>query len=289
MIGYFFAFLTPAFNAAATLFGKKLLNKEHTTTYVASLAFVAFLICIPMFFFIDYSELSLKFLLILFFNCLMGSLAFILVASSIRHSQVSLIAPLLVLGPGITSLMSLLFLKEVMSIQQCFGIFVLIIGAYILESNQNDKMFDPLKNMLKSKYTIYTLIALLLYSFSSVVDKILVVKQDMSVISYIAFAHLFNAIIFMIYINYKFSIKDILKSVKDDGVFLFLIGFFTVGYRFASIEAIKYFFVGVVSAIKRVSSLIVVVVGGELFHEDNILRKTIACLIMVGGVVLLVI
>ena len=289
MIGYIFAFLTPIFNTVSTLLGKKLLNKEHTTSFVASLAFISFLVTIPMFFLIDYSEITLKFLLILFFNCIMSSTAFILIVSSIRHSEISSIAPLLVLGPGISSLLSLFILKEFLTIQQWIGIFVLIIGAYILEIHKSDKRFNRLNNIVKSNNIIFVLIALVLYGFCSVIDKVLITSKGVSFVSYIAFVHLFIAIIFIIYINYKFSIRDVFISIKEDGITLFIIAIFTVGYRFTSMVAIKYLFVGIVSALKRSSSLLTTIIGGELFHEDNILQKTIACLIMISGIVLLVI
>ena len=53
-------------------------------------------------------------------------------------------------------------------------------------------------------------------------------------------------------------------------------------------QAIQLAFAGLVIAVKRMSAFFVVLIGGELFHEKNLLRKSIACLIMLAGAGLIV-
>jgi len=61
-----------------------------------------------------------------------------------------------------------------------------------------------------------------------------------------------------------------------------------VGHRLAQMQAIQLAYAGLVIAIKRMSAFFVVLIGGEIFHEKNLLRKSIACLIMIGGAALIV-
>jgi uncharacterized membrane protein len=46
--------------------------------------------------------------------------------------------------------------------------------------------------------------------------------------------------------------------------------------------------ISLVIPIKRLSALFSTVIGGELFHEKYLLRKSIACVVMIIGAVLIV-
>jgi uncharacterized membrane protein len=68
-----------------------------------------------------------------------------------------------------------------------------------------------------------------------------------------------------------------------------LVSILTVGYRFAQAEAFKQAQAGLVIAIKRTSALLIVVlVGGEMFQEKHLIKKTIAALIIVAGILLII-
>jgi len=47
--------------------------------------------------------------------------------------------------------------------------------------------------------------------------------------------------------------------------------------------------VSLVIPIKRMSTLISTVVGGELFGEEHLLRKSVACLVMIAGAYLIIV
>lgn len=70
--------------------------------------------------------------------------------------------------------------------------------------------------------------------------------------------------------------------------FILFVAVCTVGYRFAQSAALKQVETGIVIAIKRMSALIIVALSGEFFHEKNLLKKIIASVIMIAGILLLV-
>jgi uncharacterized membrane protein len=66
-----------------------------------------------------------------------------------------------------------------------------------------------------------------------------------------------------------------------------LIALLTTLYRLAQAHATALAAVGLVVAVKRSSALFTTVIGGELFREHDLIRKSVACLIMIVGVYLL--
>ncbi len=101
--------------------------------------------------------------------------------------------------------------------------------------------------------------------------------------------HLFIAINFSIFVSFKYSPKEIVKGFVDAKWIIVLVSLATIGYRFSALLALKQLEVGVVSAIKRLSAVLIVLIGGELFHEHNLRQKIVACVIMILGAVLIVV
>ena len=77
-------------------------------------------------------------------------------------------------------------------------------------------------------------------------------------------------------------------SLKESGWWILLVAGLTFGYRFFQMEAVSMAYVALVSAIKRSSALFSTFIGGELFKEQNLFRKSVACLIIIAGVLIIV-
>ena len=78
-------------------------------------------------------------------------------------------------------------------------------------------------------------------------------------------------------------------KLKKSGKLIFLGAILVIGYRFAQSEAIKLANVGLVVSIKKLSTLLVIFLAGEIFHEGKIAKKLIASLVMIAGAILIVI
>jgi len=82
--------------------------------------------------------------------------------------------------------------------------------------------------------------------------------------------------------------QGIKRGLKNSGWWILLVAVFTLGYRVAQAEAVSIAYVALVGAIKRSSALFSTIIGGELFQEKNLFRKSVACLIIVVGVLIIV-
>ena len=70
---------------------------------------------------------------------------------------------------------------------------------------------------------------------------------------------------------------------------ILLVSAFTIVYRLTQIFAVKSGSVALVLALKRTSVFFAVVIGGQIFKEHYLLRKSIATIIMLIGAAMVII
>jgi len=160
----------------------------------------------------------------------------------------------------------------------------------VLELGRDHDFWEPFRVIKKSKYIHYIFLALVLYGFSATGDRTVLSRFPISSMAYIVFIHIFLAINFFIMITlFHNGIHGIKNGLKRNGWWVLLVAVLTVSYRLAQAEAVKMAYVALVSAIKRTAVLFTIIIGGELFHESNLFRKSIASIVMIGGAILIVI
>ena len=147
----------------------------------------------------------------------------------------------------------------------------------------------PFKSLLKSKYHRFIIFALLLFTASSILDKLLLIKLNLSPISLTAFQHVYFAIIFSL-IYFFFKRREIVTSVsvkKNNLGWIALISVLTIGYRYTQIVAVSLASVALVLAIKRTSVFWATVIGGKLFNDKDLVKRSIAAILILIGAILI--
>jgi len=284
-----YAILCAFLLSAASLVQKKTLIREHAMEFAATLAIITMILCLPFLFFIDLSQLNPRIIFIIYSASWLGSIGFLLVAKSVRHMEISEAAPLLVIGPAVSAILAFVLLGEKLTLLQMSGILILIIGSYILELKSNHDFSHPMRIFRQSRYSIFILFAVALYAVASIFDRVVLSQYSIQPLAYIAVVHIFIAINFLILISlFHDGIRGIRHGLQNTGVWLLLAGMLTVGYRLAQAQAVQAAYVGLVLPIKRMSAFFTTIIGGELYHEHNLFRKSIACAIMLGGVLMIV-
>ncbi|MBW6461706.1 MAG: DMT family transporter [DPANN group archaeon] len=280
---YIFAGLCAIFGGISSIVEKKTLRKQHAMEFSTVLAIFNFIIVTPLIIHADFSQMTTKYYLIAFGVSCIGSIAFLLIAKSLRHMDISQASPLLNFGPVFVAILAFFILGEKITAVQISGILLLIFGSYILEINHGfQNILDPIRNMFNSKHTIYIFVALILYAFSSMGDKIIL--TSISPVTYIIVVQFFLAVNFLVMITFFHDgIAGIRRGIKNAGYWILVVAILTTSYRLFQAQAISMAFVSLVIPIKRTSTLISTIIGGELFHEDCILKKSIACIITLLG------
>lgn len=287
---FVYALICATLLSAASLLEKRALNKVHTIDYSATIAVINVFVSLPVLFFIDFSKISALALLLILIASIFGALAFYLVAKGTKHLEISTVSPLLSLAPGTTSLLAFLTLGEVLDKTHIIGIILMMIGSYILSMEPQRGIFEPFRFFARSRYIHFVFLSLLLYSCGAIIDRIIVGVFDVPILVYIFFSNLFISIIYApIGLIFGGSFRGILRTFQNVGPEVFSASILSVGSRYFEMQSLRIASVGLISAIKRSSSFFVTLVGGELFHEKNIYRKTLASLVIIFGAILIVV
>ncbi len=285
---FIYALATAGLAAASTLIQKKTLNREHALEFSASLATVNLLFAFIFLPQVDF-DIGLKTYLLIYAASWLGAVAFLLVAKAVRHMEISSSSPILNFGPAITALLAFIILGEKLTSLQVWGIGLLVLGAYVLEIRGELKnVLAPVMKIARNRYARLMLLALLLYGFSALADRF-ILTSGVNPETYLFIVHIFIFINFIILMTVMHDgIIGVKNGLRKSGKWILLVAALTVGYRFFQMKAISMMYVGLVVAIKRVSTLITTLVGGRIYHETNLLVKVLGCIIMLWGVVFII-
>jgi uncharacterized membrane protein len=281
--------LTAALVAGATLLEKRGLVREHSMEFTAALALFSVFATIPLWPRTNWEQIIGPSIFPIFLASAINAAAFFFLAKGIRHLPISTTTPLLSLQPLLVAIFAVIFISEKITALHFAGILVLVIGAYIVEVQKGDSPGRPFARIAKNTNYLYMLAALVLFTIASIFDKIILSWYHVEPMTYITATHAFIALIFLGILSASSDgVKKVSHAMKNAGVYVLLCAVLVVGYRTAQSFALVQADVSIVTAIKRTSVIFVTLFGGNLFHEGNILQKTLGTIIMIIGTVMLI-
>ena len=260
---------------------------EGVLTFTLILGLFNLFLVIPFFFFINYSAITSISLFVLFIKSILGAISFLCVMKALKDLEISLALPLLVLTPGLVAVFAYFTLNEALNLYQILGLILLLFGTYSLQLKGNQKLIDPILAFFKSKSYYYVLIALVLFTITSILDKALLKNFGLEVNAFMGFSHLFLALIFLSVVLYK-NPKQVIPKYSKSLILIFLVAVFSISYRYTQLSALKVAPVALVLSLKRTSVFFAVLVGGTLFRDKNLFIRIIATLLMIIGAVLVI-
>ncbi|MCT4639549.1 MAG: DMT family transporter [Bacteroidales bacterium] len=292
MSWYLLALISALFSASAAIVEKKALIKDKALNFSFILAFFNLVLSIPFFWASDNVSLFEPRMYILFAKTFLGALSFLFIMKGLKNMQISGALPLLVLTPGLVAIAGYVIPGHTVSGAEWIGMGLLLAGTYALQLGQGKGILDPFKLFIKTKGRIYILIALGIFTLTSILDKILLSGYKLNPVTFFAWQHLFLFIhfsIFVIVLYFKNGKHSLAHSVKISWKWILLVSIFTIIYRYTQIEAVKAGNVAMVLSLKRTSVFFAAVIGGTLFKDTNLLRKSIATVIMLAGAAVILI
>ena len=289
MIWFSIALSSAFLSAFSAIAQKKVLFKLGALEFSFFLAVVNLVLSVPFFFSMDYQSLTAVKIALLFTKSILGVFAFLCVMLSLKNLEISNALPLLALTPGFVAIFAFIFLGEGLKFTEVCGLQFLIVGTFILESKNNGDVLSPVKTFLKSKYHHYVLTALLLFTVSSIMDKLLLKQYSFTPISLVAFQNIFFFVIFGLMYLFSKESKDLtsLSGNKKEILWIILISIMTFGYRYTQMVAVGMASVALVLAVKRTSVFWATIIGGKIFKEKHLLKKTLAALLILAGTILI--
>ncbi|MFC2134747.1 EamA family transporter [Bacteroidota bacterium] len=283
---YIYAFGAALFASIAALLNKKVLQHEHALEFTASRNVLILILSLGLVPFVNlvmpwYIYLALLFISILVFS---GMLFYM---KSIRHGEISTVAPMMNISPLFLLILAFLILKEVPTGKQYFGVFLLIIGAYSLQVGIADKGFiEPIRAFLKTKAIHNMIFAIAIFSLTATLDK-LIISKYMDWVTYLFLMILFKTIISVALESYRNGYREIIKDIKQDFKLMSAssISIFTTDILYMLAVSSKTSMISLIIPIKRTATLFTTIFGGTLFHERNLLVKILSCIIMIWGAI----
>ncbi len=286
---YLIAFISAVLSAFAAISQKKVLFEMDAIDFSVLLSIFNSLFALTLIPIINFSEISAISLVILYPKTIFGAFAFLLVMLAIKNLEISGALPLMILTPALVAFAAFFILGESLSITDIFGMGTLLFGIYLLETSNSNSLVESIKVFSRSKYKHYLLGAIALFTISSVVDKYLLRDYNLEPITFLFFQQLFLAFNFVIfYLIIRRNLSQLLKKI-DYKLFswIVIIALFTIGYRYSLLAAMKLAPVSLVLTIKRTSIFFATIIGGKLFSEHTLLRRSIATVLMLTGVYLI--
>lgn len=294
---YVFTLLSAVFVALSHIARKKVLYNEHALEFSSMRSLVIMLLAFFLLPWVNFDLLTAEIVILFFVIGTIASFATIFLSKSMRHMEISTVGPLTNISPIFLLILTYFFLGEKINLQQLGGIGLVVFGGYVL--NVDHKLSDlkrPVVKFFKSKYYHFLLFSLVLYSITAFLDKVVIDKMlaigfgKSGIYTATFFIWLFMGINLLVILYWKYDfIKGLRHGIKVGKVWTVVAGVCSVVASLFYFQAISMQFVSLVIPIKRFSTLLTTIIGGEIFHDKNLWIKVTACVIMIFGATLVAI
>lgn len=228
----------------------------------------------------DIPELGNVFWIVLVLDCLPSALAAVMSIKALK-SDISAAVPMTAFTPLFILLTGWLILGEVPGELGFVGIVLIVAGAYILNIRERKNGWRaPFRVLVKHEGSRLMLGASVIWSITGVLDKIAVQNS-----SPLFFAMTENILIALFIFPLACGrIKRQKKEIKKERFHLAVIVIFSALIVYCQMLAIDKTLVVYVVAIKRLSIIISILLGGVVFKEKDIKLKLIGGVIMIIGI-----
>lgn len=278
MLGFFLAFVTAIAEACKDIFSK--LNLRHVDEYTAafSMHLVLSMILGPVVLFLGVETMSTRFLLALMASSFLQLAVILLYMKAIKRAELSVTVPLVSLTPLFMLLSSPILIGQFPNLWGICGIVFIVAGTYLLNmEGSGQQFFAPFSNLITNKNSRYMLIVAFLWSITSNIDKIGV--EETSPIFW-AFSKEFLILIYLFPILWIKS-KDPITQFRGRWLPLIGVGIFRTVGLVSQMFAIQFILVAYVIAIKRSSSLLIILYAFFFLGEKNNFRTRLIGIITI--------
>ncbi len=281
---YLYAIFSAIFSAAAAILQKVVLRKIDAVTFSFSLSFFGALAVLGYASVYGFPSLELDEIIILIVKTLLGAAAFLNVMLAIEKFELSSVLPVLAFTPALVALTAFLALGENLTPAEILGMLLMLVGLYVLEI-KGGNLFKPVKELFITSSSKHIVYAMLLFTVTSVMDKLLIGHYRIPPLDFIIMQQIIALPVFaLFFLVFGKSRKRSLKNASEIWLVILLIAAITLLYRFLYVESLKYGAVALALTLKRLSVFFAVAASSKLLNEKNIGRKIIATtFILVGG------
>ncbi len=280
------AILTAFFESLKDVFSKKSLSFLDEYLVASAGMAIAAISLLPVLAIVGIPTLGPNFWMALTIGGSLNVVAYTLYVKAIRLADLSLISPLSTLTPLFLLITSPLIVQEVPTIWDAVGVFLIVIGSYVLNLNASAKGFwSPLRSIFHNKGTRMMVVVAFIWSITSTFDKVGVLNSSPIFWAIVLFGFIGLGILPLVILKSKNPIQ----GIRSHWRLLLAAGIANgigVGCQMVAVGMVA---VTQVIAIKRMSALVSVGFGYFVFGETGIRERLLGAGIMVTGVVVMTI
>lgn len=233
---------------------------------------------LPALFFIRIPDIDMTYYICILASLPLNTLSILFYMKAIRRAPLSLTLPYLAFSPIFMLFTEYLLLSERPGKAGVSGVFLICIGAYILNLNKKTtRILDPFRALTREKGAQMMILVAFLFSLAAPVGKIGILHSSPAFFSLSFFPVL---TIFLLLVFYK---KMSFKNITDSPFKGIGAGFFFICHVLFHAYAVSLINVTYMISIKRFSVLFGILYGRLFFKEKNTLFRLAGGLIMVAG------
>ncbi|MBV6477888.1 MAG: hypothetical protein HGGPFJEG_00633 [Ignavibacteria bacterium] len=290
MIWFWLAIFSALLSAAAAILQKRSLKDMSALNFSVAVSILIALLSTPLLFFTGFEKLTSESLFYLFLKSLVNAGAFLCIMTALKNLELSRTLPVLAASPLFIALLAYFFLGEDLNKFEVAGMLLIVAGTYILEIKKNENALYPLTVFRRSVHHRIIVLALILITISSVMDKFILVKFKLPPVLFVVIQNYFFLVVFSIIYLLSGKKKELIAFSKQNKYLIFIlivISITTITYRLLQIEAVKLAPVSLVISLKRLSVFFAVLIGAKIFREESYVKKIIATALIVGGAMMI--
>jgi drug/metabolite transporter (DMT)-like permease len=289
VVGFVLAAVAAVSKTAQNILSKKLSEDSSSLLTAWSIRFFAAAITLPIFLIGGNPVFTfpLIFPIYALLGILLTSFSTYAVVKGFEEGDISFVTPLMAFTPVFALIAEFLLLDKIPSFIGLGGVFLTVVGAYILnvKGSISDLLY-PIKRLVIDKGSRFMLLGAAGFGILSSIDKTgikFVPVQQWLLITYTGSAIILGAIITLT--SPENWVK--LNSRKELSSH-FLLGAVGLLMIMAQLEAFKHLLTSYFLSIKMTSILLTVVLGWRLFEEELTKTKVVGTILLFAGIILIV-
>lgn len=207
----------------------------------------------------------------------------VIILVALKRGDLSLLSPIQTITPLMVLIISIFFLAERPGIVGLLGIIMVVIGGIFLDKDPKEKIGTILKRIVTYKPALLAVLAAILYALAAVFDKAGLELTTAGLWALYVYSFVF---IFLTPLVIYQKGRG-LKKLSENKSLVIATSIFSVGAIYLQLLAIQTKYVSYVLSIKRLSSLIAVLLAYFVLKEKRALFRLRGAIIMVVGAILI--
>lgn len=287
---FFLALGSALFYSFRGILEKRIIH--NVDKYVLGLAIRLF--AIPFFFlpflwsphsFISPLHLNLQFwFAVAFICCVSTPIETVLYYKALQTEEITLVLPILALGPALTVLWGTVTLHEIPHILGVVGVLCLVFGIYALKiGHAREGILQPIHHLRNNPAIQFMFLVMLSSSFSGILDKVGVINSNAYMYGLINYIAVSTALFIIAFYKSRQHLHQLITHKKS----FFIIGIVIAAYTILNFVALQTGFAGYVGAVRASYILFTMVMGILFLKEKDGKEKFLAAIFILLGLVLI--